>query len=138
MLKNTEPAVQELTQTPGSVPFTSLSDQNQPVKNRPGKTMVWFRRAVCHDPSPPPMPRRPPGTVIHTQHFLQLLSRYWVFQPEHNRDFICLQSPSSALGQWHLFQEKFKKSVFLFFFFNKDALVRPTAVPGGQSPFHLR
>lgn len=45
--------VPELTQTPASVPFTSLSDQNQPVKNRPGEKVLWLRRAVCRDPSTP-------------------------------------------------------------------------------------
>ena len=38
--------VLELTQTPASVPFTSLSDENHTVKNRPGGTSLvvqWIR-----------------------------------------------------------------------------------------------
>ena len=49
--------IPELTQTPASVPFTSPSDQNQPVKNRPGEKVPWLRRAVCRDPSSPHAPQ---------------------------------------------------------------------------------
>lgn len=70
--------VPELTQTPASVPFASLSDQNQPVKTGPEKKCHGLEE-LCAATPPAPTPRRPPGSGIQTQPFLQLLNRYWVF-----------------------------------------------------------